>query len=106
MRKIFFLATTLLISLSCSQPLENKTKKMDVKLKYLALGDSYTIGESVTEVMRFPVILAAELKNKGIILDEVKIIAKTGWTTDELKSALIDSAITETYDYVSFHYVY
>ena len=55
--------------------------------RYLALGDSYTIGESVAVDDRYPVQLARELK-----LGEPEIIAKTGWTTDEL-SAAIDKAM-------------
>src|SRR3954453_16893874 len=55
--------------------------------RYLALGDSYTIGESVAVADRYPVQLARELK-----LGEPEIIAKTGWTTDEL-SAAIDKAM-------------
>jgi lysophospholipase L1-like esterase len=54
--------------------------------RYLALGDSYTIGESVPESERFPNQLAREL---GIPTPQ--IIAKTGWTTDELNAA-IDAA--------------
>jgi lysophospholipase L1-like esterase len=54
--------------------------------RYLALGDSYTIGESVAEADRFPNQLAREL---GIAPPQ--IIAKTGWTTDELNAA-IDAA--------------
>lgn len=55
-------------------------------VRYLALGDSYTIGESVAEADRFPNQLAREL---GIAAPQ--IIAKTGWTTDELNAA-IDAA--------------
>jgi lysophospholipase L1-like esterase len=54
--------------------------------RYLALGDSYTIGESVAAEERFPHQLAREL---GI--GTPQIIAKTGWTTDELNEA-IDAA--------------
>lgn len=54
--------------------------------RYLALGDSYTIGESVPAGDRFPHRLAREL---GIA--EPQIVAKTGWTTDELNAA-IDAA--------------
>jgi lysophospholipase L1-like esterase len=54
--------------------------------RYLALGDSYTIGESVPANERFPVVLAKAMK-----LGEPQIIAKTGWTTDELNAA-IDAA--------------
>ena len=49
--------------------------------RYLALGDSYTIGESVAEADRWPNQLAQAL---GIPRPE--IIAKTGWTTDELNA--------------------
>ena len=55
-------------------------------VRYLALGDSYTIGESVPAGERFPHQLAREL---GIATPT--IVAKTGWTTDELNSA-IDAA--------------
>jgi undecaprenyl-diphosphatase len=54
--------------------------------RYLALGDSYTIGESVPATERFPVQLARELQ-----LGEPQIVARTGWTTDELNAA-IDAA--------------
>jgi lysophospholipase L1-like esterase len=59
--------------------------------KYLALGDSYTSGESVAADDRWPVQLADRLKEHGIDLGEPQIIATTGWTTDEL-SAGIDQA--------------
>ncbi|CAN5545775.1 SGNH/GDSL hydrolase family protein [soil metagenome] len=58
---------------------------------FLALGDSYTIGESVAEADRWPVQLAARLRSEQIDLTDPVIIAKTGWTTDEL-SAAIDTA--------------
>jgi lysophospholipase L1-like esterase len=59
--------------------------------KYLALGDSYTSGESVDANDRWPVQLAKQLKQVGINLGDPEIIATTGWTTDEL-SAGIDQA--------------
>ncbi|HVG22921.1 MAG TPA: SGNH/GDSL hydrolase family protein [Thermoanaerobaculia bacterium] len=61
----------------------------DTPRRYLALGDSYTIGESVDASERFPVQLARALN-----LGEPQIIAKTGWTTDELNAA-IDAANPE-----------
>jgi lysophospholipase L1-like esterase len=56
---------------------------MPHQTRYLALGDSYTIGESVPATDRFPVQLAREL---GLV--DPEIIAKTGWTTDELNTAI------------------
>ncbi|SEM45079.1 Lysophospholipase L1 [Luteibacter sp. UNCMF331Sha3.1] len=58
---------------------------------FLALGDSYTIGEGVPEEGRWPVQLAARLRERGIDVDAPRIVATTGWTTDEL-SAAIDGA--------------
>jgi lysophospholipase L1-like esterase/phosphohistidine phosphatase SixA len=69
--------------------------------RFLALGDSYTIGESVVAAERWPVQLAAALHSKGVEVGEPQIIAKTGWTTDELNAA-IDAAKPEgTYDLVT-----
>jgi len=60
-------------------------------VRFLALGDSYTIGESVAPAERWPVQLAALLRAEGLTIDDPRIIATSGWTTDEL-SAGIDSA--------------
>jgi lysophospholipase L1-like esterase len=59
--------------------------------RFLALGDSYTIGESVAVADRWPNQLAQVLRAKRIAIADPEIIAKTGWTTDELSSA-IDAA--------------
>lgn len=70
-------------------------------LRYLALGDSYTIGESVPAGDRWPVRLAALLRAGGVDVAEPEIIARTGWTTDELLTG-IDAAPPEgTYGIVS-----
>lgn len=58
---------------------------------YLALGDSYTIGESVAPADRWPMRLAEVLRVEGVAIEDPRIIATTGWTTDEL-SAAIDAA--------------
>jgi len=57
-------------------------------MRYLALGDSYTIGESVAENERWPVQLAAQLRSAGVTLEQPIIIARTGWTTGDLLDAL------------------
>ena len=56
-------------------------------IKILSLGDSYTIGESVCETCRFPEQLKQQVKNNLSINDlvSVDIIARTGWTTSDLK---------------------
>ena len=58
--------------------------------RYLALGDSYTIGESVPADARWPNRLAAALRASGREIGDPQIIARTGWTTDEL-SAVLDA---------------
>jgi lysophospholipase L1-like esterase len=62
------------------------------RFHYLALGDSYTIGESVPAEGRFPQQLADLLRRNGVDLADPEIIARTGWTTDELSSAIDDAA--------------
>ena len=60
-------------------------------LSYLALGDSYTIGEGVDERERWPVQLAKTLRDHGTDLGDPRIIARTGWTTTELLEAIGES---------------
>lgn len=68
----------------------------------LSLGDSYTIGESVEEKHRWPIQLVAELQERGVQWNQPRIIAKTGWTTDELQSAIDESPfIGRTYGWVT-----
>ena len=68
---------------------------------YLALGDSYTIGERVAENERWPFQLAAQLTARGIALASPRIIAKTGWRTDELEHAIENLSCSNNYDLVS-----
>lgn len=56
--------------------------------KYLALGDSYTIGEAVPTSESFPAQLVTLLRADGHPVEQWSVIAKTGWTTDELKQAI------------------
>src|SRR6185369_7372353 len=68
---------------------------------YLALGDSYTIGESVPEKECFPCQAVELLRRTGYHFDNARIIAKTGWTTDELQAAINNSTIDHSFDYVT-----
>jgi lysophospholipase L1-like esterase len=58
------------------------------QLTYLALGDSYTIGESVKPELRWPNQLVARLRARDLNVADPVIVAKTGWTTDELAAAI------------------
>ncbi len=94
MKYIFLL---LLLFSNCMMEQKNESKP----LTYLALGDSYTIGEGVKEEERYPVILSKELNKAQIPIKNPDIIARTGWTTDELLSAIERKNPPNTYDLVS-----
>lgn len=94
----FLISVLVLCTFICCDMNENKPQE---SLTYLALGDSYTIGESVDEAMRWPVQLVSQLNNNGLNYAVPQIIARTGWTTDELTEAIGNTETQETYDMVS-----
>ena len=75
------------------------------KYTYLALGDSYTIGESVPTANNFPNQLVSSMLNNAKPFLPARIIAKTGWTTDELETGIEmannASPLLKSYDFVS-----
>ena len=68
---------------------------------YLALGDSYTIGESVPVAERFPNQVVSFLRAQQIRINDPQIIATTGWTTKNLLDAINASTLQNNYDVVS-----
>lgn len=78
-----------------------KGERTAPRLRYLALGDSYTIGESVSPLERFPAQLVQKLRACGFDMDEMGMIARTGWTTDELDNAMDLNEPQGTYDLVT-----
>ncbi len=70
-------------------------------IQYLALGDSYTIGESVAQQQTFPFLLATGLKEKINLDVKPTVIARTGWTTGELQIAIDKAQPTHDYDLVT-----
>jgi lysophospholipase L1-like esterase len=70
-------------------------------LHYLALGDSYTIGEAVADGERWPALLVQRLRQAGVAIDDPRIIATTGWTTDELAQGMDAASPAPTYDLVT-----
>jgi lysophospholipase L1-like esterase len=76
-------------------------QEVPMPIKYLALGDSYTIGESVTDPERWPNQLVDSLAKKGIQLGKPKIIATTGWRTDDLRNAMTNAHLKNEYELVS-----
>ncbi|MBT3562178.1 MAG: SGNH/GDSL hydrolase family protein [Flavobacteriaceae bacterium] len=79
-------------------PIVSFGQTKDLNYSYLALGDSYTIGESVKESERWPVQLSNSLRNK---LNKPVIIAKSGWTTDQLIDTLNKINFNKKFDFVS-----
>lgn len=70
-------------------------------LSYLALGDSYTIGEMVPDAENFPHQLVSFLEKKGIQIAAPRIIATTGWTTDELATGIREAKIQDSFSLVT-----
>jgi len=71
-------------------------------VRYLALGDSYTIGQSVPDNERWPIQLRDSLEKRGIDVRETNVIATTGWRTDNLLNAISNQNLDrENYNLVS-----
>ena len=68
---------------------------------YLALGDSYTIGEKVAPEENFPNQAINILRKNGLDFKSPRIVAKTGWTTDELQAGINKTKLERHYDFVS-----
>ncbi len=98
--------STLVVSIfflgSCTQSAEKEQSSLSGEsIQYLALGDSYTIGESVSEPERWPNQLADSLRKSEYSFSEVNIIATTGWTTAELQEGIEEASPSSDYDLVS-----
>lgn len=99
----------LIVILGCEKSTINGMNKIDTikteipggQLSYLALGDSYTIGEAVAQDQSFPYQLKQSLNAQGLKTASPTIIAKTGWTTGELKDAISFAALNQKYDIVT-----
>ena len=87
------------------KPVDTATKPTDPnqgkQLNYLALGDSYTIGESVERMQNFPNQLVKQLEKSGVIINPPTIIARTGWTTSDLQTAIKASGVIHKFDFVT-----
>jgi lysophospholipase L1-like esterase len=105
-RQIYLFLILFLSIFGCSnddetvQNIPNQTVK---NINYLALGDSYTIGQSVCSTCRFPEQLKDSLKNYLSSSDDisVKVVAQTGWTTTNLKNAILNENLQAQYDLVT-----
>jgi len=68
---------------------------------FLSLGDSYTIGEGVQLAATYPYQAIQLLREQGHLFAAPEIIARTGWTTDELDNAIAATRLLPAYDFVS-----
>lgn len=102
---IFCFCTLIVFSnlLACKKPIMDTIKTADNKngISYLALGDSYTIGERVAVNDRFPMQTTALLKNNDLQFQTPQIIATTGWTTTDLLNAIQEEKLSKGYDVVT-----
>jgi lysophospholipase L1-like esterase len=112
MKVAFLLLLSFTGFLSCSKKSTNNpqtfiqatdTSKTSNKntMQYLALGDSYTIGESVDLAQSFPYQLKALLNQQGFNIADPEIIAVTGWTTGNLINSITQANLTQKYDFVT-----
>ena len=106
----YFACLTVLSLLACQSKMEQPIvpdptiveTSGDSTIKILALGDSYTKGESVETAKNFPNQLVDSLKAEGRLVDRPTIIAQTGWRTDQLQSAIASADIdSKVYDFVT-----
>lgn len=106
MKKLLFFPIIYLSLLSCMKKNDSivvnpVTAADTIHKSYLALGDSYTIGESVADSERFPVQTVKLLREHNIDISNADIIARTGWTTDDLLNALNANVPKKAYSVVT-----
>jgi lysophospholipase L1-like esterase len=82
-------------------PGDTSTIPSQSQFTYLALGDSYTIGQSVAVEDRYPHLTVAALRQLGITVQTPKYIAQTGWPTSALQAAIAQAEPLGTYDIVT-----
>jgi lysophospholipase L1-like esterase len=99
-RAIFFGLLLLIFMFAMKPPLQNSQSSVK-RYTYLALGDSYTIGEKVNANENFPKQVTIILKAKGFNIRKPEIVAQTGWTTDELQEAIKKLKLRSSYDFVT-----
>ena len=109
MKSLTIFSLTIMVQLSFLYTVSGCTKQAPVteiatdslSRSYLALGDSYTIGESVSVKERFPAQTVELLKTKGIAVSAPQYIAQTGWTTADLQYAINRATLKTSYDIVT-----
>ncbi len=91
----------LLFFTNCGNKIERSIPSDTEPVRYLALGDSYTIGTGIEVENSWPNQLADSLRAKGFSIDTTQIIATNGWTTTDLKNGIDNEDLSSTFDVVS-----
>lgn len=107
--KLTTIAILMIFMLGCGKSSTNGMNKTDIpqtdpptdQLTYLALGDSYTIGEAVKQAESFPYQLREKLNKESLQLSAPKIVATTGWTAGELIAGIKAETFLPKYDLVT-----
>lgn len=102
MKRLFFIFFIIPMAFCSEQEKQQEVEQeqLPITINYLALGDSYTIGQGVSPEQRWPNQLIVRLEGNDFEVEHSKIIAQTGWTTGNLITALEAEALTE-YNLVS-----
>ena len=103
-----FISPLVIICFACAsdeesyQPAVNSIEEEPeiTSISFLALGDSYTIGQGVSQESSWPYQLRDSLKKDAIAVDTLTVIARTGWTTKDLITAIADRS-PSTHNFVS-----
>ena len=97
--QVFFISVIVII-LSLYSCEDKEALHPNITVKYLELGDSYTIGQGVEENERWPNQLSTQLESNGIDVQKTQIIAQTGWKTSDLLNGIADSTLND-FDLIS-----
>ena len=100
MKNQIFYISVIAIILSLYSCEDKEALHPNITVKYLALGDSYTIGQGVEENERWPNQLSTQLESNGIDVQKTQIIAQTGWKTSDLLNGIADSTLND-FDLIS-----